>query len=219
MKRKIDKIRVTTRRNKANLTPDEVYVLLTFFSSVWIIIISTAESNLHSFNVFTAVIFQIEIFSFVTPCSVAVRYQRFRGTRYFPEDESSMDIWNVFNLPKRYTASKPRRPRLETCKFPLEHLQPTESADNRYLLNSPQVFKCHLNKLNTPLLFIRKYVKLINLVHTRPSINVTKTTFAVCEFYGLFVVIQEMKKIHFYARKKPIIVFTKVSQLTSSGAI
>jgi len=32
-----------------------------------------------SFEAFTAVIFQVEILWVVTPCSVVVRYQRFRG--------------------------------------------------------------------------------------------------------------------------------------------
>jgi hypothetical protein len=40
---------------------------------------------------FTAVMFQVEVFWFVTPCSVVVGYRRFRGPCYlYPEDGDSM---------------------------------------------------------------------------------------------------------------------------------
>jgi len=45
-----------------------------------------------------------KVFWVVTPCTVVAGYQHFRG---------SMDLWNVGILPQHYTASQPRRPRLE----------------------------------------------------------------------------------------------------------
>jgi len=50
-------------------------------------------------------VFQVEFFWFVTPCSVVVRYQSFRDSRY---EEGSLDFWKVGNLPQHYTASQTR---------------------------------------------------------------------------------------------------------------
>jgi hypothetical protein len=68
--------------------------------------------------VFTAVIFQVEVFWVVTPCSVVVRYHYFRGPRFLhfqsevtslhPEDGGSMDLRKIGVLPQHYTASEPR---------------------------------------------------------------------------------------------------------------
>jgi len=71
-----------------------------------------------NFGAFMAVIFQSEICA-VTLCSVVVGYQRFRGPCCvhlqvrWSEDEGSMDLWNVGILSQHYTASQPRRHRLE----------------------------------------------------------------------------------------------------------
>jgi len=50
----------------------------------------------------------------VTTCNIVVGYQRFVGPCCLhPEDGCSMDLWNVGILPQHYTASQPRRPRVE----------------------------------------------------------------------------------------------------------
>jgi len=67
-----------------------------------------------SLEIFTAVMFQAEVFWVVTPCNIVVRYQRF-GDPYSlqdPQDGGSMDLRNVGILPQHYTASQLRRPRL-----------------------------------------------------------------------------------------------------------
>jgi hypothetical protein len=54
------------------------------------------------FPVFTAVKIEVEVFWVVTPCS-----------SNDPEDGGSKVLRNVDILPQHYTASQPRRPRLE----------------------------------------------------------------------------------------------------------
>jgi hypothetical protein len=49
---------------------------------------------------------QEEIFWVMTPCSVVVGYQRFRGLHY-PEYRGSMDFRSYGILPQQYTASQP----------------------------------------------------------------------------------------------------------------
>jgi hypothetical protein len=71
------------------------------------------REKIGSRKVFTAVIFQVEVFSVVMPCNVTVAYQRFRGPcclRF--QDEVDVGI-----LPRHYTASQPRRRRLEREDF------------------------------------------------------------------------------------------------------
>jgi len=54
------------------------------------------------------------------PCSVAVGYQRFGGScclhlqSLHPEDGDSLDLQNVGVLPQHFTASQPKRRRLES---------------------------------------------------------------------------------------------------------
>jgi hypothetical protein len=65
-----------------------------------------------SFEAFTALIFQVEVFCVVTRCSVVVGYQRFRGPcclHLQTEDDGNMDVWEFGTLPLHYTASQPRR--------------------------------------------------------------------------------------------------------------
>jgi hypothetical protein len=57
---------------------------------------------------------QVEIFWFVMPCSVVVGYQRFRSP-CCSEDGVSMNLWNVGILPQYYTASQPRRLKMEAA--------------------------------------------------------------------------------------------------------
>jgi hypothetical protein len=52
---------------------------------------------------------RIEFFWVVTPCSVSVEYQRFRGLH--PKDGGSRELWKVII---HYTAPQPRRPRPES---------------------------------------------------------------------------------------------------------
>jgi hypothetical protein len=54
------------------------------------------------------VMFQVEVFWVVTPCS-AVHLQG--------EDGGGMDFWNVSFLPQHYTASQPRRPRFKYLSY------------------------------------------------------------------------------------------------------
>jgi hypothetical protein len=66
-----------------------------------------------------SIIKQNEVFWVVTPCSFVVGYQTFQRSMLspaslHPEDGGSMDFWNVGILPRNYTASRPRRPRLES---------------------------------------------------------------------------------------------------------
>jgi len=55
----------------------------------------------------------------MTPCSFVVEYQRFRAPRclnlqsFHPEDGVIMNVRNYGALLQHYTASQPRRPRLE----------------------------------------------------------------------------------------------------------
>jgi hypothetical protein len=77
------------------------------------------------FEVFTAVIFQVEVFWTVTPCSVVVGYQRFRGsccTRlYFTmRMEATWTPSNVGLLPQHYTASHPHHLDLKGTSFQWE---------------------------------------------------------------------------------------------------
>jgi len=65
---------------------------------------------------FMAVMFQVEVFWVVTPCSDVAGYQRFRGPcciHLQGEDGSSMVPQIVGTLPRHYTASQPRRPLLD----------------------------------------------------------------------------------------------------------
>jgi len=71
-----------------------------------------------SFEFFTPVKIQVEIFMVVTPCSFVVGYQRFRGSWCLhPENEENMYVWNVGILPQYYTASQSIRPQLEISYF------------------------------------------------------------------------------------------------------
>jgi hypothetical protein len=56
-------------------------------------------------------VFQVEVFWVVTPCSIAVENPY--CLHLHPEDGGSMDLWIVGILPQHYTASQPRKPRLE----------------------------------------------------------------------------------------------------------
>jgi hypothetical protein len=83
------------------------------------------------------VVFQVEVFWIVTPCSVVVGYQSFGGPcsqqiklevfwvvrpcnvvgyRFILKTGGSMDLRNVVILPQHYTASQLGRPRLEAPK-------------------------------------------------------------------------------------------------------
>jgi len=67
-----------------------------------------------------AVIFEIEFFCVVMPCSVVVGYKRFGAPcclHFQGEDGGSMDLRNVGILLKHYTASQPRRPRLDVMNL------------------------------------------------------------------------------------------------------
>jgi hypothetical protein len=61
---------------------------------------------------FTVVIFQVEVFWVVTPCSVVVGYQLFSSPRCL-HLQGSLVLRNVGNLLQHYTTSQPRRPLLE----------------------------------------------------------------------------------------------------------
>jgi len=65
-----------------------------------------------SFEAFAAVMFHVEVFWIVTPCSIVVGYQRFRGPCCL-HPQGSMDLWNVGILLLQYMVSQPRGPRLE----------------------------------------------------------------------------------------------------------
>jgi hypothetical protein len=71
----------------------------------------------------------LQVFWVVTMCSVVVEYQRFRGSyclHLLGEDGSSVVHRNVGILPRRYTASQPRRPGHESslsCKPQVSHSQ------------------------------------------------------------------------------------------------
>jgi len=54
-------------------------------------------SLLAGFEAFTAVKIHVEVFWILTPCSVVIGYQRFRG---------SMDHWNFGIVKQHYTASQ-----------------------------------------------------------------------------------------------------------------
>jgi len=56
---------------------------------------------------------QVEDFWVMTPCSVVVGDQRFRGPCCL-QLQGSMDFWNVGILPQHYMASQPRSPRIES---------------------------------------------------------------------------------------------------------
>jgi hypothetical protein len=60
-------------------------------------------------RVFTAVKIQVQVLRDVTPCSVAVGYQRFGGPLSY-EDVGNMVLRNVGILPQHHTASQPKRP-------------------------------------------------------------------------------------------------------------
>jgi hypothetical protein len=64
------------------------------------------------FNAFTAVMFQVEVFSVMKPCSFVVGYQRFRASCCLHLQGDVAGIGK--NGMNHYTASQPRRPRLET---------------------------------------------------------------------------------------------------------
>jgi hypothetical protein len=62
---------------------------------------------------------QVKVFWVVTPCSVVGYQPMFQRSMLPPssgwsEDGGSMDLWNVGVLLQQYTASRPRRPRLES---------------------------------------------------------------------------------------------------------
>jgi hypothetical protein len=56
---------------------------------------------------------QVQLFWVVMECSVVEGYHCFVGPCCLPEDGGSMDLRNVGILPQHYTASQPRRLRLE----------------------------------------------------------------------------------------------------------
>jgi hypothetical protein len=56
-----------------------VYLLITIIINTIITVIYKEEFCSGSSEAFMALVFQIEVFWFVTPCSVVVGYQRFRG--------------------------------------------------------------------------------------------------------------------------------------------
>jgi len=67
------------------------------------------------FEAFMAVMFQVEVFWIVTPCSAVAGYQSVRGPCcFYPEDRASLDLWNVGILPQHYKASQVRIFRHET---------------------------------------------------------------------------------------------------------
>jgi len=76
--------------------------------------------SLFSFIV-TATHYQVEVFRFVTPCSVVVEHHHFRG-QCCPAVGGSMDLQNGGILPQCCTASQPRRPRLESSPLRKPHI-------------------------------------------------------------------------------------------------
>jgi hypothetical protein len=62
------------------------------------------------FEDFTAVMFHVQVFWVVTPCSVSGGYRRFGDSCCL----HLQDPWNGGILPQHYTASQPRRPGLQT---------------------------------------------------------------------------------------------------------
>jgi len=69
----------------------------------------------HTDEVFTAIKIQVEVYWVVTPCSVAVGYHRFEGPccpHFTLSFGGSKVLRNDDILPRNYTASECRRPRL-----------------------------------------------------------------------------------------------------------
>jgi len=63
------------------------------------------------------VLFEVEVFWVVTPCSVVVGYQCFWGPSCLHcEDGGSKVLWNIGILLQLYMVSQPRRPWFK-CKW------------------------------------------------------------------------------------------------------
>jgi hypothetical protein len=86
------------------------------------------------FEVFTAVMFQVEVFWVVTWLNDVVGYHHFGGSCYrhlqslHPEDEGSMTLRNVVIL-HNHTVSRPKRPPSVQKHFYISHKTEREASN------------------------------------------------------------------------------------------
>jgi hypothetical protein len=104
-----------TNFHQTRYSGHKIYCQEGFLLVLRIILMTVLLTGLHMFDfeAFTAVIFQVEVFWIVTPCSVMVGYRRCRGPCCLHlQDEvkgGSGDLWNVGILPQYNMASQSRR--------------------------------------------------------------------------------------------------------------